>query len=165
MKEGKFHCGIATLVSSSSLIGSLHKKSSPRRCCNIMNKTSDHSPKSCGSSVTFRNKCDHPSIRSAMERSKKVSTTARKVDQSPFFPNRRRSGSFQFSSAMASLNNSPVYESHNSLDHPSTLRDVRGWSVVQFLRMQCNIKINQNYLSDCTIRISFLLCQKGSITL
>ena len=94
MKKEKCHCGIATLVSSSSLIGSLHKKSYPRRSCDIINKTSDHCPKSCGSSVTFRNKCDHPSIRSAMERSKKVSTTARKVDQSPFFPNRRRSGSF-----------------------------------------------------------------------
>ena len=94
MKKEKCHCGIATLVSSSSLIGSLHKKSISRRSCDIINKTSDHSPKSCGSSVTFRNKCDHPSIRSAMERSKKVSTTARKVDQSPFFPNRRRSGSF-----------------------------------------------------------------------
>jgi len=114
IKKGKRHCGIASSVSSSSssLIGSLHKKPSPYRYCDSDSagfKTSEHtqSTKSFGSSVTFHNKCDDPSVRSAMESSEIFSTTTtRKVDQSPLFPNRRRSSSLDIpSSAMATLNN------------------------------------------------------------
>ena len=116
IKKGKRHCGIASSVSSSSssLIGILHKKPSPHRYCDSDSagfQPSEHtqltqSTKSFGSSVTFHNKCDDPSVRSAMESSEIFSTTTRKVDQSPLFPNRRRSSSLDIpSSAMATLNN------------------------------------------------------------
>jgi len=93
MNEGKRHCGIASsMSSSSSSIGIVHEKPSLHRrccdsvslCCDVIHKTSDHSTKSCGSSVTFHNKCDDPSIQSAMESSggfSAAATTTRKVDQ------------------------------------------------------------------------------------
>ena len=66
-------CEIALLVQSSlssSLIGILHGKPSLCRrysgstslCCDVINKTSDHSTKLCGSSVVFHNNCDDPSL-------------------------------------------------------------------------------------------------------
>ena len=79
-------CKIASSVQSSlssSLIGILHGKPSLRcrysgstsLCCDVINKTSNYSTKSCGSSVIFHNNCDDPSIRSAMETNEKFSAT------------------------------------------------------------------------------------------